>query len=86
MGQVRKPRDILREKLSGIAVAARKDRNEAGSLTSDDVSELLALVAEGDEAKAFVMAIANSRQTFSPVKVADDALVLASKWAAAGDS
>ena len=65
MARTSSPRDVLREKLSGIAVAARRDRNEAGSLTSDDVSELLALVAEGDEAKAFVMAIANTRRTFS---------------------
>jgi hypothetical protein len=83
MPQVRKPRDILREKLSGIAVAARKDRNEAGSLTSDDVSELLTMVAEGDEARAFVENIAKNRQTVSLVKIADDALALASKWSAA---
>jgi hypothetical protein len=84
MAQARKPRDILREKLSGIAVAARKDKNEAGSLTSDDVAELITMTNEGDDAKAFVMNIAKNRQTVSLVKVADDALVLSAQWATSG--
>jgi hypothetical protein len=83
MARTSSPRDVLRQKLTGIGQAARLGKNESGSLLPDDVTELLAMVAEGDEAKAFVMAIANNRRTFSVVQAADDALVLASKWASA---
>jgi hypothetical protein len=86
MAQAQKPRDILRDKLNGIAVAARRDKNETGSLTSDDVAELLAMTNEGDAAKAFVMNIAKNRQSVSLVKIADDALVLAAQWAAASSA
>ena len=70
-------RDVLRTKLSGIKQAAGRGKNEFGSLLPDDVTELLAMVAEGDAAVAFVRQVVANAYTANHVKVIDDARALA---------
>jgi len=76
-------RTVLRTKLNGIAAAARKGKNESGSLLPGDVSELLTMVAEGDAAIGFVQNIASNAYAVSHIKIVDDARSLAAQWSTA---
>jgi hypothetical protein len=82
MAQTPSARDVLRTKLTGIAAAARRGKNESSSLQADDVTQLLALIARGDVAISFVQNIASNAYAVSHVKVVDDARSLAAQWAA----
>ncbi len=77
------PRSVLRDTLNGISQAAKKGRNESGSLQPADTAELLALIARGDAAIAFIEQIANNQNTVNLVKIVDDARNLSATWAAA---
>ena len=77
------PRSVLRDTLNGISQAAKKGRNKSGSLQPADTAELLALIARGDAAIAFIEQIANNQNTVNLVKIVDDARNLSATWAAA---
>jgi hypothetical protein len=83
MAQTPSARSVLRTKLDGIGAAARRGKNESGSLQADDVTELLTMVAEGDAAIGFVQNIASNAYAVSHVKIVDDARSLAAQWSTA---